>query len=142
MTARITPCVNCGTRNRVPVVTSGRPRCGKCQSDLPWLVDATTAEFDQLVDRSSVPVVIDVWAPWCGPCRAVAPALEQLAAERAGAVRIVKVNADDEPALSSRLGVQGIPTLVLYNKGEEVSRQVGALPAAAIREWVDRALQS
>ncbi len=123
-------------------MTSGRPRCGKCQSDLPWLVDATTAEFDQLVDRSSVPVVIDVWAPWCGPCRAVAPALEQLAAERAGAVRIVKVNADDEPALSSRLGVQGIPTLVLYNKGEEVSRQVGALPAAAIREWVDRALQS
>lgn len=142
MTARITPCVNCGTRNRVPVVTSGHPRCGKCQSDLPWLVDATTAEFDQLVARSSVPVVIDVWAPWCGPCRAVAPALEQLAAERAGAVRIVKVNADDEPALSSRLGVQGIPTLVLYNKGEEVSRQVGALPAAAIREWVDRALQS
>jgi thioredoxin 2 len=103
-------------------------------------VEATTAEFDKLIATSSVPVVVDVWAPWCGPCRAVAPALEQLAVDRAGTIRVVKVNADHEPALSSRLGVQGIPTLILFDKGEEIARQVGALPAAQIRSWVDNSV--
>ena len=84
-----------------------------------------------------MPVLVDVWAPWCGPCRAVAPILEQLATDRAGALRVVKVNADQEPALSGRLGVQGIPTLVLFNNGAEASRQVGALPAHQLHKWLD-----
>ncbi len=139
MAGPTTTCSNCGTHNRVPVVTTGRPRCAKCHRDLPWLVEVSTAEFDKVIASSSLPVVVDIWAPWCGPCRAIAPALEQLAIDRAGAIRVIKVNADDEPALSSRLGVQGIPTLLLFNNGNEVSRQVGALPASRIREWIDGA---
>ena len=132
-------CPSCQARNRTPVIAAGRPRCGKCRTDLPWLVDVTTGEFDAMVEKSVVPVLIDVWAPWCGPCRAVAPVLAQLAEERAGVLRIVKVNADAEPGLSGRLGVQGIPTLVLFDKGVEVSRQVGALPANQLRKWIDGA---
>jgi thioredoxin 2 len=133
-------CGSCGTRNRVPVTTSGRPRCAKCKADLPWLVDATGAEFTAAVESSTLPVLVDLWAPWCGPCKAVAPALEQLAADLAGTLRIVKVNVDRAPEVSARLGVQGIPTMVLYDEGNEVARQVGALPGPAIRQWVEQEL--
>ena len=139
MATREAICPNCGTRNRTPVIAKGRPRCGKCHTDLPWLVEVTTAEFDSMIEQAPMPVLVDVWAPWCGPCLAVAPILEQLAVDRAGALRIAKVNADEEPALSSRLGVQGIPTLVLFNKGAEISRQVGALPANQLQDWLDSA---
>ena len=87
-----------------------------------------------------MPVLVDLWAQWCGPCRAVAPALEQLAAERAGSLRVAKVNVDEAPEVSARLGVQGIPTMVLYRDGTEVGRQVGAMPAHAIAAWVDDTL--
>lgn len=133
-------CPSCGTTNRVPVVASGRPRCGSCKADLPWLVDATSDQYSAVVDQSTVPVLVDLWAPWCGPCKAVAPALEALSVERAGKLRVVKVNVDDEPAVSAQLGVQGIPTMVLYRGGSEIARQVGALPADRIRRWVDDAL--
>lgn len=138
--ADVVNCLNCGTRNRLPTVSSGRPRCPNCQTDLPWLSEVTTADFDQAIAAATMPVLVDLWAPWCGPCRAVAPALEELARTRAGALRVVKVNVDDEPQVSGRLGVQGIPTMVLYNDGAEVARQVGALPAAKIAQWVDSAL--
>lgn len=133
-------CPSCGARNRVPIVSSGRARCGKCQTDLPWLVDATADELDRAVAASSLPVLVDLWAPWCGPCRLIAPALEQLSVERAGRLRIVKVNVDEWPTVSGRLGVQGIPTMVLFADGVEVGRQVGALPAERIRTWVDATL--
>ena len=133
-------CPGCGTKNRVPVVAKGRPRCASCQRDLPWLVDVGEADFDALVGQSSVPVLVDLWAPWCGPCHAVAPVLEQLSVHRAGSLRIAKVNVDDAPAVSSRLGVQGIPTMVLFRDGGEVSRQVGAMPGPRIAAWLDQAL--
>jgi len=133
-------CTGCQARNRVPIAATGTPRCGKCQTNLPWLADATTTEFDQVVSSSSLPILVDLWAPWCGPCRAVAPALEDLAKQRAGSLRVLNVNVDNEPQVSANLGVQGIPTMVLYNGGAEVARQVGALPAHAITTWVDASL--
>lgn len=133
-------CPNCATRNKVPIVTSGRPRCAKCRTDLPWLVEAQSSQFSAVVTESTVPVLVDLWAPWCGPCTAIAPALEQLAADRAGSLRVVKVNVDLEPSVSADLGVQGIPTMVLYRGGIEIGRQVGALPAHRIRDWVDSTL--
>ena len=140
MPSRQVACPQCSALNRVPVVASGRPRCAKCHTDLPWLVNATSEQYSAVVDQSTVPVLVDLWAPWCGPCRAIAPALETLAVERAGKLRIAKVNVDDEPAVSAQLGVQGIPTMVLYRGGTEIARQVGALPADRIRQWVDSAL--
>ena len=130
-------CPACGTKNRVPVVTGGHPRCASCKADLPWLVDATGDELTRALDQSSLPVLVDLWAPWCGPCKAVAPVLEQLAADLAGRLRVVKVNVDHAPEVSARLGVQGIPTMVLFDGGTEIARQVGALPGPAIRQWVD-----
>ena len=133
-------CPNCEARNRVPIVASGRPRCGKCHTDLPWLVDVESSQFSAVVDQSTVPVLVDLWAPWCGPCKMIAPALEQLSVDMAGSLRIAKVNVENEPAISARLGVQGIPTMVLYRDGTEITRQVGALPTNRIRRWVDGAL--
>jgi thioredoxin 2 len=140
VTTKQTRCPTCTAINRVPVVATGRLRCGKCRTSLPWLVDVATDQFDAVIGQSSVPVLVDLWAPWCGPCRAIAPALEHLAAERAGSLRVAKVNVDEEPAVSAQLGVQGIPTMVLYQAGVEVGRQVGALPADRIRQWVDATL--
>lgn len=130
-------CPNCDARNRVPVVASGRPRCPKCHANLPWLVDVETRQFAAVVDQSTVPVLVDLWAPWCGPCRMIAPALEELAVDLAGSLRVAKVNVEAEPAMSAQLGVQGIPTMVLFRGGAEIARQVGALPADRIRTWVD-----
>lgn len=133
-------CSGCGTRNRVPLATTGRARCGRCQRDLPWLVDVGAAELDAVVDASPVPVLVDLWAEWCGPCKMIAPELAALAGERAGSLRILKVDVDEHPEVSARLGVQGIPTMVLYSGGRIIDRQVGAAPGHAIRTWVDGAV--
>lgn len=113
------------------------PACAGCGDRLPWLVETDDNGFDDAV-QARVPVLVDLWAPWCGPCRLVAPILQQLAADRAGRLKIVKVNVGDAPALSARLGAQGIPTMLLFTSGHEVARQVGALPAAALEEWLHR----
>jgi thioredoxin 2 len=140
MSSSISSCAACGTRNRVPNDSGGRPRCSACHADLPWLADVGAGEFERVVSTSTMPVLVDLWAPWCGPCRAVAPALESLATQRAGSLRVVKVNVDEAPQVSAQLGVQGIPTMVLFRDGAEVARQVGALPGDAIRRWVDDSL--
>lgn len=140
MTATVIECPACSARNRVADEAAGRPRCGKCQTDLPWLIETDTPTFDAIVTTSTMPVLVDLWAPWCGPCRAVAPILHQLSIDRAGSLRIVKVNVDESPGVSAELGVQGIPTMVLFAGGAEISRQVGALPADALRQWLDASL--
>lgn len=130
-------CPGCGRRNRVPVTAGGRPRCAACHADLPWLVDAGDADFGAVVEHSPLPVLVDVWAPWCGPCRMVSPVVEQLARERAGRLKVVKVNADEAPGTAARLRVSGIPTLLVFSGGAEQGRMVGAQPAPSIARWLD-----
>jgi thioredoxin 2 len=136
----VTSCPSCGRRNRVPAAATGKVRCASCSADLPWLVDAGDADFAAVVERSPLPVLVDVWAPWCGPCRMVSPVVEQLARERAGRLKVVKVNADDAPQTARRLQVSGIPTLLLFSGGRENGRLVGAQPAPSIQRWVDGSL--
>jgi thioredoxin 2 len=134
-------CPNCGRRNRVPAAAAGTPRCGNCHQSLPWIVDAGDDTFAEIAEAVSVPVIVDLWAPWCGPCRMVSPALAQVATEMAGRVKLVKVNVDDSPKLQQRFSVQAIPTLMVLRKGQVVARQAGAAPAADLRAWVEKAIK-
>ena len=137
-------CPACGAMNRVPpekLSTGFKPRCGKCKALLPVEpagapngkpITVTDATFAEQVERSPVPVVVDMWAEWCGPCRMVAPVIDELAAQMAGRVRFAKVNVDQNPATASRFGVRSIPTLLVLRDGREVDRIVGAQPKTEI----------
>ncbi|WP_028266317.1 thioredoxin [Arthrobacter sp. MA-N2] len=140
MNKAIIVCPNCGTSNRVPAASAGKPRCGNCRHWLPWIVDAGDEDFRLVAEESSVPVLVDFWAVWCGPCRTVSPVLDQLARERAGNLKLVRVDVDQAPRLSSRFGIQAIPTLMVLIDGKIVARQAGAAPAQALRSWLDGAI--
>lgn len=140
MTSALIKCPQCGTTNRIPAAAAGHPRCGKCRRDLPWIVEAGDADFAAVAEQSPVPALVDFWAAWCGPCRMVSPVLDKLARERAGRVKLVKVDVDKSPGLSRRFDVQAIPTLLVITDGTVVARQAGAPPAAALRSWLDDAL--
>jgi thioredoxin 2 len=140
MSPTITACPSCGRRNRVPRSASGTPRCAGCKHALPWVVEAGDEDFAEVADQARVPVLVDLWAPWCGPCRMVSPALERLATEMAGRLKLVKVNVDESPRLARRFGAQSIPTLVLSVQGREVERQIGAAPPPQLRAWLERGL--
>jgi thioredoxin 2 len=133
-------CPHCGRTNRIPAAASGHPRCGNCKRDLPWIVDAGDDDFGVVAEQSPVPALIDFWAAWCGPCRMVSPVLDKLARERAGRIKLVKVDVDRAPRLSGRFDVQAIPTLMIIVGGKVVARQAGAAPAQVLRSWVDGAL--
>ena len=137
--ATVVPCPACGQRNRVKEAARGVPQCAKCGSPLPWVVDVSTAGFGA-VEASPVPVLADFWAEWCAPCRMVAPVVQQLAVDLAGRLKVAKINTDAQPALGSRFGVRGIPTLILFEQGREKDRIVGALPAAQMRSWLESRL--
>ncbi|MDN4517209.1 MULTISPECIES: thioredoxin [Mycobacteriaceae] len=137
--ASVIRCPQCGKSNRVRPTPRGTPRCGSCHQPLPWLVAASAATFDAEL-QASVPVLVDLWAPWCGPCRAVAPVLEQLARQRAGHLKVVKLNVDEAAAPAARYHVQGIPLLVLHRDGREVARLAGAVPLAQLQTWLDSQL--
>jgi thioredoxin 2 len=140
MSARVIQCPHCGKKNRVPAAADGVPRCGNCHQPLPWVAEASDDDFADVVEKSSVPVLVDFWATWCGPCRMVSPALEQIAKEYAGRVKLVKVDVDAAPRLSGRFTIQAVPTLLVMRGAEVVSRQAGAAPVPALRRWVDAAL--
>jgi thioredoxin 2 len=114
------------------------PICGRCKQKLmPRApVAAGDADFAQVVEASPIPVLVDFWAPWCGPCRMVAPALEAIARERGGQLKVVKVNTDEAPRLSARFAIRSIPTLALFVNGRVVAQQAGALPRAHIERWL------
>ena len=139
--SKITPCPECGTKNRVPAATKGRPTCASCKAALPWLVEATDANLDAVLATKQL-VVLDLWAPWCGPCRMIAPALETISAEYAGRVKVVKVNVDDNPAASARFHVQSIPMVLLVSDGQPVETMVGARNLQDYRRSIDAALVS
>jgi thioredoxin 2 len=136
----IITCASCGARNRVGPIERGAPRCARCKTMLPWLVEADTGSF-AAESTSSLPVVVDLWAPWCGPCRMIAPVLEDLAARNAGRLKVIKVNVDDEPALGARFDARSIPLLVVLRDGQVVDRIVGALPRAALEARLAPLLQ-
>jgi thioredoxin 2 len=128
--------------NRVPAAASGTPRCGHCHQPLPWIADAGDDTFAEIAEAATVPVIVDMWAPWCGPCQMVSPAFAQLATELAGRVKLVKVNVDDSPKLQQqRFGVQAIPSLMVLRNGQVVSRRSGAAPVADLRAWAEQAIR-
>ena len=139
-------CPACGANNRVPQEKLDQglaPVCGRCKtplsaSDKPIVV--TDATFSEVVERSPLPVLVDLWAPWCGPCRMIAPIVDNLAAELAGRVRVAKVNVDENPVTSDRFQIQSIPALLILKAGREVDRIVGAQPKSEIVRRLERVI--
>jgi len=137
-------CPSCGVTNRVPLekVESGlRPICGRCKTRIPVdhkPVTVTDATFSAEVERSPLPVVLDMWAPWCGPCRMITPVIDELATELAGRLRFAKLNVDENPATSTRFNVRSIPTILVFKGGREVDRIVGVQPKSAMAQRLEK----
>jgi len=143
----VTPCPTCGQKVRTAYERLGQTvRCPHCKTEISapsGPIDvASTALFDALVRSSSLPVVVDYWAPWCGPCRMVAPELQKVAAANPGRFVVAKVNTEELPDLAERFMVQSIPTMAVFAGGREVGRTVGARPAAGIQAFIDQTLRS
>jgi thioredoxin 2 len=135
----IVTCPNCGKKNRVAAASEGVPRCGHCHELLPWLVDADDQSFEHEL-RTSLPVLVDLWAPWCGPCKWVTPAIEEVATTHKGQLKVIKVNVDQAPQVATRFEVSGIPTLVVMRDGQEVDRIAGAPSKPDLVAWLEHHL--
>jgi thioredoxin len=149
-TPQIIRCPNCGAKNRVDPDRLARglaPVCGKCKKPLDLSaaaaatdrpVEVTDANWSTEVEKSPLPVLVDLWAPWCGPCRMIAPTIDQLASELAGRVKVAKLNVDENQQTAGRLNISGIPALVIFKGGREVDRLVGLAPKAIIAERLQK----
>ena len=141
----LVPCPSCGQKNRIRYERLAyRVRCGSCKQELSApatpLEVGHTAAFDRLIARASIPVVVDYWAPWCGPCRTVAPEIVKVAARNAGRLLVVKVNTDALADVGQRFGIRSIPTLAVFAGGREIARTLGARPADDIEAFVREAV--
>lgn len=137
-----TVCASCQATNRVPEDRiSDKAKCGRCGSELfdGEVINATTETFDKYL-QDDLPVVVDFWAPWCGPCLHFAPVYEDVAAERSGKVRFIKVNTEAQPELSARFRIRSIPTIMLFKQGQMVDMLNGAMPKAPFSAWLDESL--
>jgi thioredoxin 2 len=147
MTERLITCPTCGTKNRLPPVQAGRKAvCGKCKTPLPenagGPVEVTDATFTTEVEQSATPVLLDMWAEWCGPCHVLAPTIDQLSSELIGRVKVAKLNIDRSPGIANRFGVRSIPTLLVLKGGKEVDRLIGVQPKQEILRRLDNVLKA
>jgi thioredoxin 2 len=144
MANQLIRCAACGATNRVPqekIEQGLKPVCGRCKASLSVdgkPVTVTDANFSAEIEGSPLPVLLDMWAPWCGPCRMIAPVLEALAAEMAGRVRVAKLNVDENPVTAARFNVRSIPTLLVLERGREIDRIVGVQPKSEILRRLER----
>lgn len=141
--AVLAACPQCHSVVRVPQGRAGEhPKCPRCKAHLlrGETVALEPASFAAHVERATLPVLVDFWAPWCGPCRMMAPVLDRTAAARATELRVAKVNTDEQPQLAGRFGIRSIPTLILFRAGRELARQSGAVDAVSLAQWLDGAL--
>jgi thioredoxin 2 len=140
-------CPYCGAKNRVPrekLAQGLQPVCGRCKNPLPvgnGPVTVTDATFPAEVESSSLPVLVDMWAPWCGPCRLISPIVEQVASEMAGKVRVAKMNVDENPQTAARFKIQSIPSLLVLRNGKEVDRIIGVQPKPEIMRRLEQAIK-
>jgi thioredoxin 2 len=139
-------CASCGAFNRLSLLVPGRePVCGKCKASLDVSghpTELTSANFEAALAAAPAPLLVDFWAPWCGPCRTMAPILEQLGRQSAGRLLVAKLNTDEAPQIAQKLRIEGIPTMILFRGGREVDRLVGARQLPELRQFVDRATLS
>jgi thioredoxin 2 len=140
-------CPNCGRRNRMRFEGLGQTfRCGQCHHEIPSLGEPVDVRsdlvFDALISHSALPVLVDFWAPWCGPCKMVAPEFRKVAQEAAGQFLVAKVNTEEVPSLAARFRITAIPTMIFFRNGFEVARQAGAMPAPQIQRFVEAQMSS
>lgn len=137
MQESIVTCSHCGTGNRLQTPPESQaPVCGKCKKPLPWIIDGTDISFRKELE-APIPVLVDFWAEWCAPCRMTAPVLEDFAKDKAGHIKIVKMNVDQNPATAGQFSIRSIPTLILFKGGHAVDTMMGAMSKEALRERLE-----
>jgi thioredoxin 2 len=137
-------CPKCNAINRIPAARLGEsPKCGKCHTPLFGAapIELTTANFNKQISRNDIPVLVDFWAPWCGPCKMMGPAFEQAAKQLEPSVRLAKLNTEAEQSIGAQYGIRSIPTIALFKNGKEIARQAGAMSTADIVRWTQQHIQ-